>query len=650
MLRYKLPSNLGDEIDQLEASIAQFKAGQLPAAELKAQRVPFGVYEQREPDTYMVRLRCAAGSIAVAQLAGVATIAGQYGVGDLHITSRQEMQIHYVKLDDLVTVMRRLQAIGLSTRGGGGNTVRNIVVPVDAGIDPEEVFDVTPYAVALTDRFIAEPDSWNLPRKFKVSFSGSSQDKGYASLSDAGFLAQVKGGRKGFKVYAAGGLGGKPEASHLLLDFIDADDVYPVARALRNVFWKYGNRQNKHAARLRFLWHTLGEADFRKHFHEELSVLKEAGYVPLEINAGTNTGALPQGYVPVFPADPQALAVWQKRYVKAQPQAGLFSVLVPVELGFVGCAATGRLAAFLSSIGNEDVRLTKDQNFFLRNIPAPALGGLFEILKADFPSALKPALYGSLLSCAGASTCQLGICLSRSLAKALLRTFDTAKLDLDRVGGMKLNISGCPNSCGHHQAADLGFAGKTLRKDGHMLPAYTVFTGAVIKDTGTALAQALGDIPAKAVPGVVKELLTGYILKSGNYASFRAYMHGDGREDLRLIVERSQDVPDFELDKNYYFDWGADKIFSLEGRGAGECSAGKEFTVVVKDLRGVLCPLNFVKTKVELAKLKAGDVLEVWLDEGAPIENVPGSVNAEGHKILSQEKAGTYWKVLIEKK
>ncbi len=650
MSGYKLPPNLGDEIGALEALIFKFKAGKISAAELKTHRVPFGVYEQREPDTYMVRIRCAGGSIAVSQLKAVAAIAAQYGVGDLHITSRQELQIHYVKLDDLVTVMRRLKEIGLATRGGGGNTVRNIVVPVDAGIDPDEVFDVTPYALALTDRFIAEPDSWNLPRKFKISFSGSSQDKGYATLSDAGFLAQIKDGRRGFAVYAAGGLGGKPEASHLLLEFIDADKVYPVAKALRNIFWKYGNRHNKHAARLRFLWHTLGEEDFRKCFHEELGAIESAGYLPLEINVPEKGGVLPQGNVPVDPGDGQGFALWQKRCVRSQPQPGFYAVLVPVELGFVGCAATARLAEFLETLGSDEVRLTKDQNFFLRHIPAPALGPLYQVLQADFPAVRKPAIYGSLLSCAGASTCQLGICLSRSLAKALLRMFDTAKLDLDAVGGIKLNISGCPNSCGHHQAADLGFAGKTLRKDGHMLPAYTIFTGAMIHATGTVLAQALGDVPAKALPGVVQAFFAGYISKSGEHASFRAYIQGEGREDLRRILEQHQAVPDFELDKNYYFDWGADKIFSLEGRGAGECSAGIEFSVIVKDLRGVLCPLNFVKTKVELSKLKAGDVLEVWLDDGAPIENVPGSVKAEGHNILSQEKAGTYWKVLIEKK
>ena len=280
---YKIPSQLDEEIGQLEAMIAKFKKGEVSPIELKVHRVPFGVYEQREPDTYMVRIRCAAGIITPAQLENVALIASQYGVGDLHITSRQELQIHYVKLDDLITVIRKLKEIGLATRGGGGNTVRNIAAQEDAGIDPHEEFDVTPYALALTTRLIAENDSWNLPRKFKIAFSGSAEDKGYATIADVGFIARIRDGEKGFVVYAAGGLGGKPSASKLLLDFIDEGQVYPVAKALKNIFWKYGNRRNKHLARLRFLWNSLGAEEFRKRFEDELAKVRQEGFQPLEI-------------------------------------------------------------------------------------------------------------------------------------------------------------------------------------------------------------------------------------------------------------------------------------------------------------------------------------------------------------------------------
>lgn len=776
---YSLPPELDNEINRLEELIAGYKRGEASATELKAHRVPFGVYEQREQGTYMARIRCAAGMVTPRNLEKVADIASRYGVSDLHITSRQELQIHYLKLEDIITVLRELKAIGLATRGGGGNTVRNISAQEDAGIDPDELFDVSPYALALTSRLIAEEDSWSLPRKFKIAFSGSGQDKGYATLADVGFIARIKDGQKGFRVYAAGGLGAKPATGKQLLDFIEADEAYPVARALKTVFWKYGNRKNKHAARLRFLWQALGEEEFKKKFHEEYALLKQAGSLPLAIEeAGDERGA--SKLTAQEAVSEREFVLWKKRFAKEQKQEGLFSVLVPVELGFISCACAGKLGNFLAAFGEDTLRLTKDQNILLRNIPRQYLGNVFNFLKADLPNALKPEIYGRILSCAGASTCQLGICLTRQAARALMQVLAKSALDLDRVGYIKLNISGCPNSCGQHQAADLGFSGKALRKEERLYPAYNVFAAAKVSDGGAKLAEQVGEVAAKDLPALVKDLLAAYLSKAGRYNNFQEYIAGEGKEELRGICLRYKDIPSFKQDKNYYFDWGSDNAFSLAQRGQGECSAGlfdlieadlkniketrkklsaadrggeqrqqllrglifyssrmllitrglepkseeelyaafseqfiekglvdsrfktiislarkKDYSALlekeedakrlaeevevlyqnmdnafnfktavsasgspgkaadtralVKDFRGVACPMNFVKTKIELAKLKPGELLEIWLDDGPPIENVPGSVRAEGHQVIAQKKTGNYWSVLIKK-
>ena len=763
---YDLPLELGGEINQLEELIRKFKAGEISATELKSHRVPFGVYEQRQADTYMVRIRCAGGFVTPQQLENISAIAQQYGINDLHITSRQELQIHYLKLDDIIAVIRRLKEIGLSTRGGGGNTVRNIAAQDDAGIDQQEIFDVSPYVSALTTRMIAEGDSWNLPRKFKIAFSGSAQDKGYATVSDLGFIAKIKDGKKGFRVYAAGGLGAKSAEGKLLLDFVEAGEVYPVTEALKNVFFKYGNRRNKHAARLRFLWQNLGEDEFRKKFHEEYTRIKTGGFEPLsvvELRQEVSSPGLPK----IKPVDAQGFSLWKTRFVRQQKQENLFSILIPIELGFISCTHAAKLGRFLKSFGSDMLRMTRDQNFLIHNIPLDYLGAAYNFLKETIPEASQPALYGKILSCAGAATCQLGICLSRQAARALIDELKKSGLDLDKAGDVKINISGCPNSCGHHPVADLGFSGKALRSGDRLYPAYNVFAGAVIRDGATKLAEQLGEVPAKALPLLVKDFLM-------------AYISGEGKADLKKIILSYSKVPAFDQDKNYYFDWGSDKLFSLADRKAGECSAGffdllemdlnnikkaqaallkegldanqkekllgelvfyasrallitrgldakseeevyagflKHFietglidgafrdiiaivrrgdsreilarqfqalglanavlalyetmdnsfnfkaanpvpeipkkeiaATIVKDLRGVLCPLNFVKTKVELAKLKSGDTLEIWLDDGAPIENVPGSVKAEGHKVISQNKIGDYWSVVIEKK
>ncbi len=786
-LKYSLPAQLAGEIDQLEALITGFKKGEISAAELKAHRVPFGVYEQREADTYMVRIRCAAGIVTPEQLEQVAKIALEHGQGDLHITSRQELQVHYVKLDEIVTVIRKLKGAGLATRGGGGNTVRNIAAGDDSGIDPGEIFDVTPYAIALTDRLIAENDSWNLPRKYKIAFSGSAQDKGYATLSDAGFIAKIKDGKKGFVVYAAGGLGAKPAVGNLLMDFVEDNQVYPVAEALKNLFFKYGNRKNKHAARLRFLWQSLGEAEFRKKFQEELVKVKQKGFPELVSGElGQNDLArLPDGYKLQEPQDQAGFVLWQKRFVRLQKQPGLFSVLIPVELGFISCVKAEALARVLKPLGEDVLRMTKDQNFLARNIPEKALSNVYNFLSREFSAAGNPAFCARILSCAGASTCQLGICLSRQAAKALMNSLSTSGLDLDRAGELKLNISGCPNSCGHHPAADLGFSGKALWKDGRLYPAYSVYAGAVIQEGRTKLAEYIGDVPAKSLPELVKEFLAGYLSRPGQFKDLREYIAQEGKAELKELILKFKQVPSFDEDKNFYFDWGAEGLFSLAERKGGECSAGMFDLIEVdltniretkkklssqglnqedrgkllrdlvfyssrmllvtrgsdlkagkevytafqknfidagliepsfaellaeagadnypallaqepevfrlaqaveslyetmdnsfnfkkalppqsgsqeptlpqppapaarKDLRGVLCPLNFVKTKVELAKLKPGDILEIWLDDGPSIENVPGSVKAEGHRIVEQKKVEGHWSVVIEKK
>lgn len=790
---YDLPDELDAEIDQLEELIRKFKAGEISATELKAHRVPFGVYEQRQADTYMARIRCAGGFVTPQQLEGVSLIAQQYGISDLHITSRQELQIHYVKLDDIVTVMRRLKEIGLSTRGCGGNTVRNITAQDDAGIDPQEEFDVFSYASVLTTRMIAEGDSWNLPRKFKIAFSGSAEDKGYATLSDVGFIAKIKDGIKGFRVYAAGGLGAKSAEGKLLLDFVEAGEVYPVAEALKNVFFKYGNRRNKHVARLRFLWQNLGEEEFKKKFQQEYARIKADGFEPLNMvdqGQGSFSSDLPKNE----PIDRQGFLLWKVRFVRQQKQEKLFSVLIPIELGFISCARALKLGRFLKTFGNDVLRMTRDQNFLVRNIPLDYLGNVYNFLKGSIPEASRSAFYGKILSCAGASTCQLGICLSRQAARALIDELGKSNLDLDKLGDIKINISGCPNSCGHHPAADLGFSGKALRNAERLYPAYNVFAGAIIRDGKTKLAEYIGEIPAKALSLLVKDFLMAYISKAAQerapalpikpgaeqLVNFQEYIAGEGKDVLKKIIVRYSKIPGFDEDKNYYFDWGADTLFSLAERKAGECSAGffdllemdlnnikkaqaallkerqdvkqkekllgelvfyasrallitrgldaksedevyagflrhfietglieasfrdiinfvqrgdfKAVSVrqsqafdlanavlalyetmdnafnfktaslvpenhqrgiaatIVKDLRGVVCPLNFVKTKVELSKLKSGDTLEIWLDDGAPIENVPGSVKAEGHKIIVQNKIGDYWSVIIEKR
>lgn len=760
----------------------KFQKGEISAVELKAHRVPFGIYEQRKHDTYMVRVRCAGGIVTPSQLERISELSKEYGFNSLHITTRQEIQMHDVKLENLIIILKELYKIGLSTRGGGGNTVRNILAEEESGVDKDEVFDTSPYAVSLTERLLSENDSLTLPRKFKVAFSGSGEDKGFATVNDVGFIAVQKNGSRGFRVYTAGGLGAKSSEAKLLFNFIDTGEVYNIAKAVKNIFWKYGNRKNKHAARLRFLWDSLGEEGFKKTFFEEYNNVKKENYNPLAIAEIENS--LPKiNLKKENVKNKDDFDIWKKRFVREQKQAGLFLVLIPIELGFIENEKVKKLAQFLKLFQENIIRLTKDQNILLRNIPQEYLPNVYNFLNSLGIEFNKPGIIGKIISCAGSSTCQLGICKSRALAKEIISRLKEGSLDLDKLPGIRINISGCPNSCGQHPLADLGFFGKVSRKDERLYPAYNIVGGAVIHDGKTQLAEYISEINARDLPDFLLEFLGLYLSKVSNYETFNDYLKSEGKKDLIGIADKYKNIPSFNEDKNYYCDWGDQELFSLAERGAGECSAGffdlievdlkninsvqkeisvanesdkikirkllwdlafyssrmllitkgiepkteidvfndfkenfiksglveeavvnvveaaknkdydfflqnkdsvyklaerikylyqnmdnmfrfniqeekieetidktsKETTIISKDFRGVACPMNFVKTKMELSKLNQRDILEILLDDGEPIENVPGSVKSEGHKILEQEKIGDYWKVVIEK-
>jgi len=773
---YELPSDLSREIDELEQLIDRYRRGELDAVSLKARRVPFGCYEQRRDGSYMVRIRATGGAVTPSQLTRIAELSEQYGASAVHITTRQEFQIHDVDLENVIPVMRGLLPVALSSRGGGGNTVRNIILSPTAGVDRDEAFDPSPYAFALTTRLVAEPDSWNLPRKLKIAFSNTAADTAFAQFTDIGFIATIRDGVKGFKVYAAGGFGAKSAVGHLLHDFIPADDAYIVAESVKRIFDQHGNRKNRNAARIRFLWEQLGEERFLEIYRAEFAAISarhDAKLKPFEQAAGDRQIALNPTVV-----EGDEFEAWKKRYVRAQAQSGLYSIIIPARLGNIGNEHLKRLAAFASEFGDHAVRATFGQNLRLRHIPEDYLGNTYLAVKEISSLADAPLLLSNAVACTGADTCKLGICLPKGALLAVERKLRTAKLDLDGVEDFRLNLSGCPNSCGQHVLADLGFYGQARRKGQQMYPAYAIVAGARFADGEARMAQAIGNISARDLPSFTADLLTVWVAKKEQYSTFAAFIDADGRKAIQDICDRYREVPDFEEDKNYYYDWSAKDVFTIVGRGVGECSAGlfdligvdlkaieghrkslaqsstpeqqadalygivlsasrmllvtrgieapsddavfqsflqhfieaaligqehKEIVeaardkkrdqllagqgavfaladsvknlygsmdnslrfpaekekkseplapvaaVLEKDYRGVACPMNFVKVKLDLSRLKHGDRIKVLLDDGKPIENVPRSVAAEGHRIQEQTREGDHWSVVIEK-
>lgn len=772
---YESAPTLIEEQDQFEVDIKEFVAGNINPVKFKAIRVAHGVYEQRQEHTYMIRIRCAAGGITPSQLRKVAELADAYGSGEVHFTTRQEVQVHEVLVHDILKVIRGLNEVGLSSRGGGGNTIRNILTSPLSGVDKNEVFDVDPYAVALTTRLIHEPDSWNLPRKFKINFSHSAADDSFTQATCLGFVAKIQDGKKGFEVYTAGGMGARPMVGHLLFEFLPDDQVYHVTKAMKVMFDKNGNRRSKYSNRIKFLWRKLEREEFTKLFMDEYNEIKDDASLNLVLPEMIND-AKESNLKPIIQESPE-FDIWKKRYVEEQKQQGLCAVKLPLKLGDLIRKDADILCDFLDHIGENTIRCDRAQNMRLRNIPEKYLGNLYAVIQdMSITLAHLPAFIGNMINCTGAQTCKLGICLPRGLSDAISDRLTNSDLNLDAISDLRVNMSGCPNTCGMHHIADLGFFGKIGRKDGEIYPAYNVLAGAKTGAGNVQYAVKEAELPSHRIPDFVHDFLKVYIEEREEYGSYNEFLDAEGRDLIHDLCESYKEVPTLAEDESFYKDFGAFKKLSLDELGTAECSAGMfdmidvdkrfiqaliksieagetseeeglyaiafhasrmllvtrgldsktetqafevfgkhfiqagiadaKFTDVVtlgklglkselvkhkdivlelaahvqelyasmddslkfriakddsknsagskiteKDYRGVACPMNFVKTKLVLETLNSGDQLQILLDDGEPIQNVPNSVKLEGHTVFSQEKqADGHWVVLITKK
>jgi sulfite reductase (ferredoxin) len=443
--------------------------------------------------------------------------------------------------------------------------------------------DPGPYVFALTSRLIAESDSWLLPRKYKIAFSNTAEDTARATLNDLGFVALKRSGVRGFAVYVAGGQGGKPQIGHLLHEFVPDTEVYFIAEAIKRLFHKHGNRKNRHAARLRFLWNSLGEKQFVELYEHKREQLRREQAEPLAL-APVQLAASSQPRA-AGSALPAGFEKWRQRFVTEQKQSGLFTVLVPVLLGNLPTAAALALAEFLIPLGEDVFRATIEQNLQLRNIPEGMLPAAYEVIRGITPLASEPRIMGSAVACTGASTCKLGVCLPRGALSATVRRLQASGLDLDRLADVRINLSGCPNSCGAHLTADLGFFGRVGRVGQTSYPAYEVVAGARLGHGTSRLAEPVGTIAAHDLPAFVVDALGRYLAQS-DARPFSDYFAGPGKQELVKLCQKYKDVPTFEDDKNCYFDWGATEVFSLAGRGIAECSAGL-FDLIEIDLNRI---------------------------------------------------------------
>ena len=823
---YRIPSTLNGDLDYTQSLIDQFKAGEIQAGQLKSNRVPMGIYEQRKNQHYMLRLRCAGGLVTPEQLAKIAFVGHQLSTSHLHVTTRQEIQIHNVDIEDAIPALKKLEKVGISSAGGGGNTVRNMMVDDRSGLTADEEFDVYPYVEELTSRLIAEKDSFTMPRKYKVAIDTSVATANYSYIADLGLQARIKDGQRGFRVLIAGSAASNAHTGWEVFDFLPEKDLYRAAKALKNWFHKYGNRRNRHKARMRYVFYKYGTEEAKRLYLEEFEELKKDGSIDFE------APALPlEHHKPNFPPlkAPTDFETWKRRYAHKQTNAeglkeNLWYAYIPLRHGNNSTDFFAEVAEYLGNYGNDVIRFTKKEQIQVRNIPEEYLTNIYAFFKKlgvyqiDYP-----VVVTNLTCCTGADTCRLGICLPKGAIDGIAKQLLNSNLNLDAIPDFELRMNGCTNICALATWGDLGFSGRVGRVGDDPYPAYTIWLPVKGKHE-IDLQQ--GYIAAKKIPAFVEDYLRDVIAEQANYADYYDYVAKRGVNIVKDLIAKYKEVAPYSEEPDTFFDFGDDEKFSLIKYGKAECSAGlfdiieidqdtirekrkevellmgnipqgvpadlqsdgkqatskiekllhdivfsenrmllvtrgldprtdedvyngfeKEFIAagiipqkfkvltdkarnsaslieqkplideladllndlyqnmddslqfklpaektpveqvveeknaeekapaeqvseekapaekasaaeetetivpdVKKDFRGVMCPMNFVKTKIALTPMQSGQILEILLDDGAPIENVPGSVKNEGHTILSTEKVENYWKVLIKKK
>ncbi|MBI4595966.1 MAG: sulfurtransferase TusA family protein [Candidatus Tectomicrobia bacterium] len=581
-----IPEKLAKEVKGFREQVENFQAGKTDPVRFRAYRVPMGVYEQRENNTYMARLRLPGGVATAGQLEKMAELSEKYGRSLVHLTTRQDIQLHNLKLEVLPDVMEELLKVGLVCRGGGGNTVRNITASALAGVDPAAPFDILPYALQVTEYLLPFDSSYQLPRKFKIAFVSNPAEEKLTRIADLGLIACCRDGQDGFAVYAGGGMGAHSRAGILIEEFIPAEDAIIYAEATKRVFDRHGHRADRHHARLRFVLERFGEDKFRETLKDMVEKVRaEALDFPgVRFQSPIAPGGQElDSYIP---------------YVLPSKIPGRYNLRFRPILGDLSAPQLRQIADLMRKEGVE-FRADVEQGFYLIHVRGESVseirGKLSELVN-PFPAAAPVA-------CAGASTCRLGVCRSRGLALAV----HEAVLSLSQERQEKLpaiKISGCPNSCGQHALSDLGFCGAAKRINGRLMPFYQVF----VKPQGDgALSRRVGDLPARAVP----EFLTGL----------------DSLENIETHLAKFQTYPPYAEAPEYYRDWGAEEDFSLAGRGPGECGAGV-MDVIALDIKTAEDELEHNKDSEGLYKAAISAMRALLITHGIDTQKPREIMNA----------------------
>ena len=797
-----ISADVAREIEIYEKQLGRVQVGKMPEEIFLEFRLRHGVYGQRDEGSQMIRVKIPFGGLNATQLEMLADVAEELSDSIVHITTRQDVQYHYVDIDNTPELMRRLASVGITTKEACGNVVRNVTGCPLSGVCNDEPFDVTPHSKALAEFLLGHQDAQDFGRKFKIAFSGCHEHAcGLGYMHDIGAVAVVKevDGKmqRGFKLLVGGGLGAVPHQAKIFDEFVPETELLPISQAIARVFTRLGERKNRNKARLKFVVSKLGVEEFRRLVLEEreelrhdpewtahLSALDAYDETPLKAPTQLNGVTRPEG-----------VDEWYGTNVRPQRQPGFAVVHIVLPLGDITADQTRALASISRKYVRDTIRTTVDQNLVLRWVSMGDLPSLYQDLKGIGLGATGAESAVDITACPGTDSCKLGISSSRGLA-AYLRNYFTESGVKDEVKNLRIKISGCPNSCGQHHIANIGFFGSSRRMGEHIAPYYQVMLGGHSTENANAYGLAAGKIHGKHIPQFIEHLTGKYVSERHEDESFTNYIERLGKVEVKTILRQYDQIPSFDEDASYYIDTGDTKEFKLK-KGVGECAGQlvelvsfmleeadrliyesglqleaneyvgsaqlayeamikaadalltteglqhidkettvKEFrnrffepglvfpgygahlfkaieedtsafdrelthrrveeaTLFVEeahnvygrmqirqeqeaggnkrearparipkapteiaeaeeivdslDLKGVACPFNYVQTKVRLEQMEVGQLLEVAIDDGEPIENVPTSLANDGHEIMDTKKIADHYRLLIRK-
>ena len=574
----ELPQASREEIAEFSRLVEQYFLGEITPDEFKARRLQLGTYGIRAvKDVHMMRFKLPQGRLTAEQLERFADVADAYSKGIGHITTRQDVQLYWIPTREAPRVMAQLAAVGVTTREACGNSLRNVTACQLAGVSPIELFDVTQHAQAVTDHFLRNPVSQKLPRKFKIAFEGCPVDHARTAIHDLGAVAAIReeGGKRvlGFRLYVGGGLGAAPMQAILLEPFTPTTELLRTCEAVVRVHDRLGDRKNKAAARIKFVVKRLGPDAFRKEVFEERAKLPPYPYAAMDV---TETDEEPPRAAQVGPAPSVngTYARWMLTNVMGQRQPGFSVVTIRLRLGDISSSQMRSLARIVRTFCGGKLRVTINQNLVLRWIHGEHLARLFSELKPIGLAETEAERIEDVTSCPGAETCQLGISASRGLARAIESRLKEAKLSGQDVETIRIKVSGCPNSCGQHHIADIGFFGGARKVNDRLVPHFQLLLGGLTAEGKAQFGQSVLRLPARRIPDAVLRMLELYRHdRRSQQEPFPAFVERVGLDYWKRALDPFTTLPPYEQSPEAYRDWGAETDFSLLGMGPGECAA-----------------------------------------------------------------------------